>query len=156
MNAETIKAMNKQTKKVNRFIDWYRKNAYKIYRVIFFPIWLAYEAKTKIRRYLNAQTVWSDERANEILSYYIPRRSKWCAEDNQFYFFDNGMGWGMKCTLKYIKLKDRRFWKKFTSAWGGDIRKYLIDKFELEGFTKEVGNIYDSETEITFTLKEGD
>lgn len=154
MNAETIKAMNKQTKKVNRFIDWYHKNAYKIYRVIFFPIWLAYEAKTKIRRYLNAQTVWSEERANEILSYYIPRKATWDAENNEFYFFDNGLGWGMKHTLRKIKLKDRRFWKKFSGFWGGDIRKYLIEKFELEGFIKELGYTDNSETEITFTLKE--
>lgn len=155
MNAETIKAMNKKETIFNRFAKWYRKNGYKVNRVIFFPIWIAIKAKNKIRAYLNAQTMWSEERANEILSYYIPRKAEWDAENKEFYFADNGMGWGMKYNQKKIKLKDRRFWKKFTGFWGGEIRKYLIEKFELEGFEKIVGDTYDYWAEVTFTLKEG-
>ena len=40
MNAEIIKAMNKKKKK-NTFREWWNKNSYKVYRVIFFPIWIA-------------------------------------------------------------------------------------------------------------------
>lgn len=65
------------------------------------------------------------------------------------------MGWGMKCYIRKIKLKDRQFWKKYTGFWGGEIRTYLLNKFELEGFEKIIGNTYDCWAEITFTLKEG-
>lgn len=34
------------------------------------------------------------------------------------------------------------------------MRKYLIEKFELEGFDKEVGDIFDGWTTVTFWLKE--
>lgn len=147
MNKEIEKAMNR---KENRFIKWYRKNGYKVNRIILFPIWIVEVVHTKIRRYRVNKTVWSEERANEILNYYIPRKADWDAETQEFYFFDNGMGWGMKHSLRKIKLKDRRFWKKFTGFWGGEIRKYLINKFELEEFEKEVGNVWDGWTEITF------
>jgi hypothetical protein len=150
MNKEVIKAMNKKETKVDQFRKWWRKNGYKVMRVILFPVWMGVIAKEKINNYLNAQCVWSEERANEILSYYVPRKAEWDAEDESFYFADNGMGWGMKCHRKSIKLKDRRWWKNHTGFWGGKVRTYMIEKFELEGFEKIVGDTYDSWTEITF------
>ena len=98
----------------------------------------------------------NEGRANEILSYYVPRYAKWDNEDKTFYLFDNGYGWSMGFAKKYLKLKDRRFWKLYASWGGGRVRSYLINNFELEGFTKEVGNCYDGWTEITFTMKTED
>ena len=152
MNAEVIKAMNKKETKFDEFRKWWRKNGYKIMRVMLFPVWGYVVAKEKITAYFNARTEWSEERANEILSYYIPRKAEWDADDQSFYFADNGMGWGMKCHQRKIKLKDRRFWNNYNSLWGGRIRTYLIEKFELEGFEKIVGDTYDSWTEITFKM----
>lgn len=154
MNAEVIKAMNKKETKIDRFGKWWKKNGYKVMRVILFPIWLSITAKEKIESYLNSRLEWSEERANEILSYYIPRKAEWDAEEKIFYFADNGMGWGMKCHQKKIKLSDRRWWRRYTSCWGGKVRTYLIEKFELEGFEKIVGDTYDYWTEITFKLIE--
>jgi hypothetical protein len=39
-------------------------------------------------------------------------------------------------------------------TWGGKMRSYLINDFELEGFTKEVGNCWDGWTEVSFTMIE--
>ena len=152
MNAEIIKAINKKNKK-HPFRKWWNKNGYKVMRVIFFPIWFGIVAKNKINKYLTSQQKWSNERAEQILNYYIPRRADWCEEDKTFYFYDNGMGWG-HLAKKYIKLKDRRWWNNYSDPWGGEIRRYLIDEFELEGFTKKLGNCDDGWTEINFTLIE--
>ena len=152
MNAEIIKAMNKKKKK-NTFREWWNKNSYKVYRVIFFPIWIAAITIDKTNKYLNSRQKWSEERAKEILNYYIPRRADWNAEDKTFYFFDNGMGWG-KLAKKYIKIKDRRWWNLHRGWTGGKIRDYLLSEFELEGFTKEIGNCYDGWTEVSFTMIE--
>ena len=70
MNAEIIKAMNRKNKK-HPVRDWWKKNDYKILRVIFFPIWGCVWIKDKIINKINAQIVWSEERVNEILSYYV-------------------------------------------------------------------------------------
>lgn len=150
MNAEVIKAMNKKETKVSKFRKWWRKNDYKVYRVIFFPIWIASLLKEKITKWLNSRQAWSEERVNEILNYYIPRCAEWDAEGQEFYFFDNGYGWSINYAKRYLKRTDRRFWKVHKGWCGGDIRKYLIKNFELEGFTKEVGDCSDSWTEITF------
>lgn len=153
MNAEIIKAMNKKEKK-HPIRKWWNTNSYKIMRVIFFPIWATIVIKDKIKKWLDNREVWSEERANEILNYYVPRRASWNNEDKTFYFFDNGYGWDMRFAKKYLKRKDRRFWEVWNGWSGGEIRLYLINHFELEGFTKEVRNCEDGWTEIVFTMKE--
>lgn len=154
MNKEIIKAMNKKATKKDAIRKWWNKNGYKVLRVVLFPIWIGIVLKDKIEGYLNSKCGWSDERANEILSYYIPRKAKWDAEDKSFYFADNGMGWGMRENRKYLKFRDRRWWDCNRGFWGGDIRAYLIEKFEMEGFEKIVGDTYDQWAEITFKLIE--
>lgn len=154
MNKEIIKAMNKKETKLDKIRKWWYKNGYKVIRVIFFPIWLGIKVKKKIENHLSSECEWSEERADEILSYYIPRKAKWNAEEKSFYFADNGMGWGMAHNKKFIKLRDRRWWNCNRGFYGGKIRFYLIEKFEIEGFRKEVGNIYNQWTEVTFYLIE--
>ena len=153
MNKEVIKAMNKRETKIDNLRKWWGKNGYKVMRVIFFPVWLGIEAKDKITSYLNSKEEWSEEKANEILSYYIPRVAEWNNKEKYFYFFDNGCGWSINYAKKYLKRKDRRFWKVNTIGIGGEIKSYLINKFELEGFKKEVGDC-NGWTEITFTMIE--
>lgn len=151
MNTEVIKAMNK---KDNTIQEWWRKNGYKIERVIFFPLWLGEKAQEKIKTYIYSKNQWNEKRANEILSYYIPRKAKWDKNNKCFYFTDNGMGWEASYNKKLIKLRDRIWWNYNCGMWGGKIKTYLIEKFEMEGFEKEVGDTYDEWVEVTFYLIE--
>jgi len=152
MNKEIIKAM--QGKKEHKARKWWRKNGYKVWRVVLFPLWAGEILWNEINTRLNRKEAWNEERANEILNYYIPRRSEWNEKEQCFYFFDNGMGWNLSLAKKYLKRKDRRFWKVNCGWWGGKMRDYLVEKFQLEGFTKEVG-ICDDWTEVTFNLNTG-
>lgn len=150
MNNEIIKAMNRKEKK-HTFRKWWNKNGYKILRVIFFPIWIGSVIHEKTKEYLNSRQVWREERANEILNYYVPRKSNWDEEDKTFYFFDNGYGWG-KLANRYLKRKDRRFFQ--VNRY--DLRRYLINDFELEGFEKKEGDCCSNGwTELAFVMKEG-
>ena len=38
MNAEIIKAMNKKETKIDAFKKWWKKNGYKVMRVVLFPL----------------------------------------------------------------------------------------------------------------------
>ena len=153
-NKEVIKAINKKENRFNAIKKWWDKNGYKVMRVILFPIWWGIKAKEKINYYLNSREEWSEERVKEILNYYVPRFADWDEEDKCFYFFDNGYGWSIGLAKKYLKRKDRRFWNIHNGWGGGKIRSYLIDKFELEGFEKEVGDCSDGWTEIAFRMIE--
>lgn len=151
MNKEVIKVINGKETKLSRLRKWWNRNGYKVMRIVLFPIWIAVLSSEKIKRWLNSKQEWSDERADRVLNYYIPRVAEWSEEDKSFYFFDNGLGWSYS---KRIKLKDRRWWVCYSSLWGGEVRKYLINNFELDGFKKEIGDIYDGRTEIAFRLIE--
>ena len=154
MNAEVIKAINKTEKQESKIRKWWKKNGYKVWRVILFPYVLGHLAKEKINKELNARNKWDEKRAKEIFDYYIPRRADWDDEDKCFYFFDNGYGWSLHSAKKYLNRKDRRFWNNNNGFCGGKLRYYLIDTFELEGFTKEVGQCSDGWTEIIFKINE--
>ena len=149
MNTEIIKAMNRKNEK-HPVRDWWRKNSYKVWRVVLFPAWGCVWAHDKIKNDLNARIEWSEERVKEILNYYVPRKCSWNEEEQELYFFDNGYGWSMCYAKKHLKRKDRRFWEKYNGWTGGKIREYLLNTFELEGFTKEFGSCEDGWTEIYF------
>ena len=152
LNKEIVKAMNKKPKEKSKLRKWWNKNGYKVLRVVLFPIWIIAITYEKIINWLNYRNSWNKERAKEILSYYIPRTSEWDKENNEFYFFDNGYGWSIYHAKRHLKRKDRRFWRVNSGAWGYKTRTYLINEFELEGFTKKIGNCDDGWTEITFTM----
>lgn len=153
MNAEIKKAIAEKKKK-HPVRKWWKKHGYKVMRVVLFPIWLSIILQAKITDWLNSRQKWDDERADQILSYYIPRSAGWNEEEKTFYFFDNGMGWNIGHAKKFLKRKDRRFWYNHCGFGGYRIRQYLIDHFELEGFKKEVLNTSDGWTDITFKFIE--
>lgn len=146
MNKEIIKAM--QGKKEHKARKWWRKNGYKVWRVILFPAWFY----VLFNNWRNNRLIWSEERANKILSYYVPRAAVWDEKNQSFGFFDNGMRWGFGLAKKYLKRKDYRFWKK----WNWKIKDFLENKFELEGFTKINNYRWEGWTDISFLLKKKD
>ena len=149
MNTEIIKAMNRKNEK-HPIRNWWHKNGYKVMRVVLFPIWGCVWVSDKIEDKLNARQKWSEERANEILNYYIPRRADWSEEEKTFYFFDNGCGWYLGSAKKHLERKDYRFWDLYHHK----IRWYLMDTYELEGFKKEKGDCSSGWTEISFEMNE--
>ena len=76
MNAEIIKAMNKKETKMDELRKWWGKNGYKVMRVVLFPVWWGIKIKEKIDSHLNSNNQWSEERAEEIFNYYIPRKAE--------------------------------------------------------------------------------
>lgn len=153
MNKEVIKAMNRKEKK-SSIRQWWKEHGYIVLRVVLFPLWITCIAWGAISQWLDSRNRWSVKRVDKILQYYIPRASGWNSTDKCFYFSDNGMGWNLGLAKRYLKRRDYRFWHLHNGLFGGKIREYLVDEFELEGFVKEVENRYDDWTIITFRMIE--
>lgn len=155
MNVEIEKAIKRAETKdketvLKKIREWWNKNDYKVWRVILFPIWIATILKDKYNAWRNSLEVWNEERAKEILDYYVPRYCDWEEESKTFYFFDNGYGWNWSLAKKRVKRKDKRFWKVNHHK----IRRYLIDSYELEGFEKEISDTEGGRTELEFKMIE--
>lgn len=153
MNKEVIKAMNRKEKN-SPIRQWWKEHGYIVLRVVLFPLWITCIALEALSQWLDSRNQWSVKRVDKILQYYIPRVSGWNSTDKCFYFSDNGMGWNLGLAKRYLKRRDYRFWHLHNGCFGGKIRKYLVDEFELEGFVKEVENHYDDWTIITFRMIE--
>lgn len=155
MNNEVIKAMNKkENSKVKQFKKWWSKNGHKVMRVVLFPLWGVIVVSHKIDQYLDSRQKWNEERAKEIFNYFVPRKAEWDAEDKTFYLCFNSYGWSINSAKRNLKWKDRRFWCNHCGFWGGKLRGYLLEEFELEGFTKELGDCEDGWTQIAFRMIE--
>ena len=75
MNKEILKAIENKQKK-HPFRDWWNSNdSLKARRIIFFPIWIYVVISDKIKQWNCDRTEWDEKRADEILTYYIPRTS---------------------------------------------------------------------------------
>lgn len=85
MNKEILKAIEDKQKE-HPFRDWWNKNGYKVMRVVLFPIWIYVEISDRIKAWNYERTTWDEERADEILQHYIPRRSDWLPEEKAFGF----------------------------------------------------------------------
>ena len=142
MNKEVIKAMNKRETKIDNLRKWWGKNGYKVMRVIFFFLLLGIKAKDKITSYLNSKEEWSEEKANEILSYYIPRVAEWNNKEKYFYFFDNGCGWSINYAKKYAAENNKKSIKLDCNMKRGKLRElYEKNGFVLVG-QHDCGNNY--------------
>lgn len=158
MNKEVVKAIeksnnNKTDSVFKKIKKWWKTNGYKVMRVILFPIWLFMILQEKFQEKIRNNNKWDEARATEILEYYIPRYCNYNPVEQSFHFFDNGMGWNFAYAKKFLKRKDYNFWKTNAGWFGGEIRTLLITKFNLDGFTKEIGNCSDGWTEINFYLQ---
>ena len=138
MNSEVIKAINRKNKK-HPIRDWWNKNDYKAIRIILFPIYILVQIYDKINSKLDARTKWSDEQANKILNYYIPRQCSWDEEHKELYFFDNGYGWYMN--KKRVKWKDRRFWNKYKGWYAAKFEIICLISLNLKDLLKSLGII---------------
>lgn len=151
MNSDIMKAIKEKEKK-HRVKEWWNKNGYKVLRIILFPFVIVEKIHDKYNSWAIKRHSWNEERAYDILAYYIPRRSDWNGKKGELYFFDNGLGWYWCVAKKYLRLKDYTFQKLHTGWLGGRMRDYLLNDFELDGFTKQIIDFYDGKTEIIFTL----
>ena len=139
----------------DRVKKWWNNNGYIVLRVLLFPFWIVCIIDNKIQKKIWNNINFSTERTLKILEYYIPRRAEWCEDDNVLYFFDNGYGWEWYYAKKYVKLKDKKYWKRYNGFCGGLIKECLVHDFELEGFEKRILQNCDGRIEIKFKKIEG-
>lgn len=126
------KKASKKNSKLSQIKNWWGQNNYKVYRVIFFPIWIITIILEKIKNYSYSHNEWSKQEVDRILNYYVPRRAKYDEEEKTFYLYYNCFGETLGNSKKYLKRKDRKFWKKYNRA----IHEYLKKEYELVGFKK--------------------
>ena len=116
-----------------RFKQWWNKNGYKVMRVLLFYIWIPsliidkLKAKNYIKDYNNGEI--SVDWLKKFCDKYLPGICD--KTENGYYFFNNGYGFS---GYRFIKRRDR----KIASIHRSSLLYYIVDKYEIEGYTKDV------------------
>ena len=99
--------------------NWWRVNKYKVFRIIFFPIWIVVLVKNEVSesRYRNIQ--WSESRADRIIAKTVPPKLEVC-DDELCYCLEWREPWANSARLHF---GDKIFVANFTMKSRSILRK---------------------------------
>lgn len=138
MNDKLIKAKEKHDKK-HPIKSWWRKNGYKIMRVILFPIWISYEIKTRLKDKWYKELEFSPEVCKAYLDKVLPGMVAHYCEDAKCFLISNtdDMGDIQFCYFwqsSQINKKYESFFLKFTRL----CEEYILNNYQIDGYQKMV------------------
>lgn len=109
----------------------YRYKEFQTEYILLYPLMVLVYWLDKLGHYLRNRTQWSDKRTERIITYAFPKKADIDKEKGTIgrYFREWGFYW-----KSYAKWYNKWYCEKYNSA----MLKYLIENFELKGFTKEV------------------
>ena len=142
------KQLSKESKKKSikngKIGSWWRKNDYKVYRVILFylwiPVWLF--DKYKERRYSSLE--FSEEYCKKCLDKILPKLITYHNEDPDCFLISDYDDYGYiefsDLYRNYYPTKKCKREKEFLSKFSAKTRAYVIEKYEIDGYKKIVAN----------------
>lgn len=131
----------KKEKKVYKFKEW--KTEY----IILYPLMIVVYYGDKLFETWKNSLKWSDKKTEKILAYAFPKTAEINKEKGTIGKYIRS--WGV-----YVKnWRVKWYHKNYCSKYNTRIITYLIEQFEIDGFTKEV-DVEDTEwTYVKFTKK---
>lgn len=131
---ELNKELNKkEDTKIQKVKKWWGKNRYKVLRVVLFPLWIACILKEKYDEYCYNREQFSIEKCEKFFDKYL---AKICEYDKESQTF-----WIDVCDYDVFYwnsfVKSRRD-KIFAKKNGREMKLYLIEEYEVEGYKKIV------------------
>lgn len=134
--------VKKKEKKKTGIHSWYRRNEYKIWRVVLFPIYLSLLAREKWRNYRRKHCTENAEKTKKYLDIAFPKLISQCAED-PYCFLVN-----LNYLDDYGDFSKLDFYKSYyvgkhisnyfsQDIFCGKMDEILLD-YEISGYTKVV------------------
>lgn len=141
------KRTEKREKNKNKKKWWIIKTENYTIPIYFLPFAIFIIPFDKLKNYIYNSMTWNEEKAKKVLDKMLPRILEWNKEENHYWCHIRKYGWW------YSQKRIPFYYKKWTNKFSYELKKYLIEKYELEYYTKEVLDDYDWYL-IIFTEKE--
>lgn len=137
------KARKKKSRK-----KWYiirtKSGSYYIWALPFIPLFAFHDFLVDLRY---KKLRWNEKTATKVLNKIVPKVSEWDSEDNAFFYSTE---WDTVSMSRYSPLLYHQWTKKFQSR----LAKFLVEKFEIEGYEKTIVSEYDcGEAWVKFSKK---
>lgn len=145
-------------RKNNKLRRWYRKNRYKIWRIILFPFWIYDILETKHRNNNYKKMRFSNEVCKEYLDKVMPFMILNYCEDTDRFFISNYHEAGDINIFDFFDTNINKKYKKISRYFGkfnGYLFDYILNEYEIDGYKKiTMRNWTDwSAVKVQFNLK---
>ena len=136
MDKKLLKAKAKRDKK-RPVRTWWRKNGYKVWRVVLFPTWIYYAARDKRKEKTYKELQFSPELCRAYLDKVLPDMvARECEDVNCFLISDSENMGDIELSFLYdsrsIKEKYRRFFSRFRTQ----VKDYVLNEYTIDGYDK--------------------
>ena len=129
----------------NKLFKWWRKNDYKVWRVVLFPIWICVYVYDKYKDYRYKSLTFSEEYCKKCIDKILPKLVAYYNEDPKCILISNCNDYGYimfedLCGI-FSNYAEKHGCKKeirFTSKFSDLTKKYIIEEHEIDGYNKMV------------------
>lgn len=115
---------------------WYiirtKSRSYYIWALPFIPLFVFCEFLADLHY---KKLRWNEKTATKVLNKVVPEVSEWDSEDSTFFYSTE---WDTVFMVRHSPLLYRKWARKFQSR----LAKFLVEKFEIEGYEKAVVSEY--------------
>lgn len=132
------KLQPKVEREPSRLAKWWRKNDYKVWRVVLFPLWIAETIQDK--RSPSHYTLADMPKVHRIMNKCLPKVVKYeCRDVDTIAILIRGDVWGNyqfdQDALRTCRKVPRRYRRFFTNLnW--DVKQHIWDRYSISGYTK--------------------
>lgn len=129
----------------------YEFKNYQTEHILLVPLMFAAWGFNNLKAACEGCIKWKPQTANKILTRYIDKMAERCIEDDKQYLYIWLRNW-----WGIYKFGAMPWQKMFAKKFKHQISEYLVEEFELEGFTKVVEpDLYHPDTYEIYFYKEG-
>jgi hypothetical protein len=136
MNNKIIEAKEKADRK-RPIRTWWRKNNYKVLRIIFFPFWIAMILHEKYKDKSYATLSWSEEICKQYLDKALPKMVVHYCEDAKTFLISNADDMG---DIEFRDLwdyrKQNKKYKRFFVKFDNQVKEYILNNYTIDGYSK--------------------
>ncbi len=138
MENKIEKQVNKKKRRENNKLKkWWRKNSYKVWRVLLFWLWLPMLLHEKISKKRYDAMKYSDKSNKKYLDKVLPYLvAYWEDDSNCFLMTEAGDMGGIRFkSLGYLPRKYRKQERYFTKFYQ-EVKAYIVRTYEIDGYEK--------------------
>lgn len=130
----TFERAKKKKEKQNKKKWWIIKTKNYTIPIYLLPLAIFIIPCDKLKKYVYNSMAWSEEKAKKVLDKMLPRRLEWDDDEGNYYCYIRKWGWW------YSQNNVPLIYRKWTNKFNYELRKYFVEKYEHEYYTKTVLN----------------
>jgi hypothetical protein len=142
MNKIEKQFQKKEQKKNNKIRKWWSKNSYKVFRVVFFYIWIPALIHKKLKDSRYKKLEYDDKITKKYLDKVMPKLVPYCLDTPAYILFHNtndfgGIRFYWDLCSNWMARKFKKETKYF-SKFHALVQNYIIEEYQIDGYEKMV------------------